>query len=29
MDAAFGSTQCRALFYCRDCRQPFEGFKLV
>lgn len=29
MDAAFGSTQCRSLFYCRDCRQPFEGLKLI
>jgi ring-1,2-phenylacetyl-CoA epoxidase subunit PaaD len=29
MDSAFGSTQCRSLFYCRDCRQPFEAFKPV
>jgi ring-1,2-phenylacetyl-CoA epoxidase subunit PaaD len=29
MDSAFGSTQCRSLFYCRDCRQPFEAFKVV
>jgi len=29
MDSAFGSTQCRSLFYCRDCRQPFEAFKVI
>jgi ring-1,2-phenylacetyl-CoA epoxidase subunit PaaD len=29
MDSAFGPTQCRALYYCRDCRQPFEAMKLV
>lgn len=29
MDSAFGPTQCRSLFYCRDCRQPFEAFKTV
>ena len=29
MDSAFGSTQCRSLFYCRDCRQPFEAFKPI
>jgi len=29
MDAAFGSTQCRSLFYCRGCRQPFEAFKPI
>jgi ring-1,2-phenylacetyl-CoA epoxidase subunit PaaD len=29
MDSAFGPTQCRSLFYCRDCRQPFEGLKAV
>jgi ring-1,2-phenylacetyl-CoA epoxidase subunit PaaD len=29
MDSAFGPTQCRSLFYCRDCRQPFEALKLV
>ena len=29
MDNAFGPTQCRALFYCRDCRQPFEAMKRV
>lgn len=29
MDSAFGPTQCRSLFYCRDCRQPFEALKSV
>jgi len=29
MDSAFGPTQCRSLFYCRDCRQPFEAFKVI
>lgn len=29
MDNAFGPTQCRALFWCRDCRQPFEAFKPI
>jgi ring-1,2-phenylacetyl-CoA epoxidase subunit PaaD len=29
MDSAFGPTQCRSLFYCRACRQPFEGMKSV
>lgn len=29
MDSLFGPTQCRSLFYCRDCRQPFEAFKPV
>jgi ring-1,2-phenylacetyl-CoA epoxidase subunit PaaD len=29
MDSAFGPTQCRTLFYCRDCRQPFEAIKPV
>ena len=29
MDNAFGPTQCRALYYCRDCRQPFEAMKRV
>ncbi len=23
----FGPTPCRALYYCEDCRQPFEQFK--
>ena len=29
MDSAFGPTQCRSLFYCRACRQPFEALKSV
>lgn len=29
MDSAFGPTQCRSLFYCRECRQPFEAMKVV
>jgi ring-1,2-phenylacetyl-CoA epoxidase subunit PaaD len=29
MDSVFGPTQCRSLFYCRDCRQPFEAFKPI
>jgi len=29
MDSAFGPTQCRSLFYCRGCRQPFESLKSV
>jgi ring-1,2-phenylacetyl-CoA epoxidase subunit PaaD len=29
MDSAFGPTQCRSLFYCRDCRQSFEALKPI
>ena len=29
MDSAFGPTQCRSLYYCRACRQPFEALKAV
>jgi ring-1,2-phenylacetyl-CoA epoxidase subunit PaaD len=29
LENAFGPTACRALFYCEDCRQPFEGMKPV
>ena len=29
MDSLFGPTQCRSLFYCRSCRQPFEAFKPI
>jgi ring-1,2-phenylacetyl-CoA epoxidase subunit PaaD len=29
MDSAFGPTLCRALYYCRECRQPFEAFKAI
>ncbi|MEW9031820.1 MAG: 1,2-phenylacetyl-CoA epoxidase subunit PaaD [Planifilum fimeticola] len=25
----FGPTACRSIFYCRRCRQPFEGMKPV
>jgi ring-1,2-phenylacetyl-CoA epoxidase subunit PaaD len=26
---AFGPTPCRALYYCRSCKNPFEQFKSV
>lgn len=26
---AFGSTLCRSIYYCEDCRQPFEQFKAL
>lgn len=29
MDSAFGPTQCRSLYYCRACRQPFEALKAI
>src|SRR4051794_36084887 len=29
MENVFGPTLCRAIYYCRDCRQPFEQFKQV
>lgn len=29
MENAFGPTLCRAIYYCRSCRQPFEQFKQV
>lgn len=29
MDNVFGPTPCRSLFYCRECRQPFEAVKLI
>jgi ring-1,2-phenylacetyl-CoA epoxidase subunit PaaD len=29
LENAFGPTQCRAIYYCTACRQPFEQFKLV
>jgi ring-1,2-phenylacetyl-CoA epoxidase subunit PaaD len=29
LDNLFGPTQCRSLYYCRACRQPFEQFKVV
>lgn len=25
----FGSTACKAIWFCRDCRQPFEEFKAI
>lgn len=25
----FGSTACKALYYCRNCHQPFEHFKCI
>ncbi|MHB8575214.1 MAG: 1,2-phenylacetyl-CoA epoxidase subunit PaaD [Dehalococcoidia bacterium] len=29
LESAFGPTPCRAIHYCRSCRQPFEQFKAV
>jgi len=29
LENAFGSTQCRAIHHCTDCRQPFERFKPI
>lgn len=29
LESAFGPTACRAIHYCRACRQPFEQFKPV
>ena len=29
MDNLFGPTQCRSLYYCRECRQPFEAIKPI
>jgi ring-1,2-phenylacetyl-CoA epoxidase subunit PaaD len=29
LESAFGPTPCRAIHYCRTCRQPFEQFKPV
>lgn len=28
-DSLFGPTQCRSLYYCRSCRQPFEAIKPI
>lgn len=28
-DSLFGPTPCRALYYCKECRNPFEQFKPV
>ncbi len=29
LESAFGPTQCRAIYHCTACRQPFEAFKPV
>ncbi|MEP7379212.1 MAG: 1,2-phenylacetyl-CoA epoxidase subunit PaaD [Chloroflexota bacterium] len=29
IENVFGPTLCRAIYYCADCRQPFEQFKVV
>jgi len=29
LENAFGPTLCRSIYYCADCRQPFEQFKMV
>ncbi len=29
LESPFGPTACRAIHYCRACRQPFEQFKAV
>ena len=29
LENVFGPTLCRAIYYCADCRQPFERFKTV
>jgi len=29
MENAFGPTLCRSIYYCTNCRQPFEQFKTV
>ena len=29
MENSFGPTLCRAIYYCHNCRQPFEQFKQV
>ncbi|MFQ5584002.1 MAG: 1,2-phenylacetyl-CoA epoxidase subunit PaaD, partial [Calditrichia bacterium] len=29
LTSEFGSTACKALYYCNTCRQPFEHFKCV
>jgi ring-1,2-phenylacetyl-CoA epoxidase subunit PaaD len=29
LENAFGPTLCRAIYYCKACRQPFEQFKSV
>lgn len=29
MESEFGATLCKQLFYCNDCRQSFERFKMI
>lgn len=29
LENAFGPTQCRAIYHCTACRQPFEAFKPI
>ncbi len=29
LENAFGPTLCRSIYYCAECRQPFEQFKTV
>jgi ring-1,2-phenylacetyl-CoA epoxidase subunit PaaD len=29
LENLFGPTQCRSIYWCRACRQPFESFKSV
>ncbi len=29
LENPFGPTLCRSIYYCADCRQPFEAFKAV
>ena len=29
LENVFGPTQCRSIWHCADCRQPFEAFKPV
>jgi ring-1,2-phenylacetyl-CoA epoxidase subunit PaaD len=29
LESPFGPTQCRAISYCRSCRNPFEQFKPI
>ena len=29
LENAFGPTQCRAIYHCAACRQPFEAFKPI
>ena len=29
LENAFGPTQCRAIYHCGACRQPFETFKTI